>query len=174
MNFLEANDDKLVFLIEPRGRRVLRKLCLKYPSLEVSYFELCRTMDEEELPDGREVADQSLREEQSEVRKRILKLLADESRFEETEGFLLMRLTMEEVDLLLQVLNDVRIGCWSRAGSPSEGGEELMRSDPKLAPLLAAMQLCGFFQGALLDGLNRQKNPPSDEDDGFDLEDLSI
>lgn len=172
MNFLEANGDSLVFLVDPRGKAILEKLCHKYPALEVTYFELCRTMDEEELPDGRELADQSLTEEQNEVRNRVTKLLSDKNRFEKMEGFFLLRMTAAEVDLLLQVLNDVRIGCWVRAGSPSEGTEDTLRSDPKLAPLLATMQLCGLFQGALLDGLNRQKTPPSDEDEGVDLEDL--
>lgn len=172
MRFLESKDNSLVFLIEPRGRSILEKLCRKYPAMEVSYFELCRTMDEDELPDGREVADQMMTEEQNEVRDRIGRLLEEETRFEPSKGLFRLRLSADEVNLLLQILNDVRIGCWVRAGSPSEGAEDLLRADPQRAPLLATMQLCGFFQGALLDGLNRQKNPSSDEDEGFELEDF--
>ncbi len=168
MRFLEANGDTLVFLTEPRGRKVLERLVRKYPALEVSHFELCRTMDEEELPDGRTVADQAMKDEHRETRRRISRILEDEDHFEDKEDFLLMRLTLEEVDLLLQVLNDVRIGCWVRAGSPPEGVEDSLRTDPKLAPLLAAMQLCGLFQGELLDGLRRQKNPSPGEDEGFE------
>jgi len=172
VNFLEANGDSLVFLIEPRGKALLEKLCQQFPALEVTHFDLCRTMDEDELPDGRELADQSLTEEQNEVRERMAKFFTEEGRFETMENFLLMRMTTAEVDLRLQVLNDVRIGCWVRAGSPSEGAEDRLRSNPKTAPLLATMQLCGLFQGALLDGLHRRKNPSSSEDEGFDLEDL--
>ena len=61
-----------------------------------------------------------------------------------------MRLTTEQMDWLLRVLNEVRVGLWVRLGRPEE-----------LAPLVesgeidsvVAMEICAFFQSRLLEAL---------------------
>ena len=170
MNFLKATKDNLFFHIPPEGKAALRMLVRNYPAMDASHFELSKFSDPEEVEEDREFLEQSLSEEQQSNRSRVRAIIADKERFHETEGGFVMRLSLADVELLLQALNDVRIGFWIRLDSPDDGLEMELRSDPKSAPLLATMQVCGFFQGALLDGLRRRKNPSPEDDEGLDPE----
>lgn len=170
MKFLKASKDDLFFHVPLEGRKALQLLARNYPATGAEHFELSKFSDPSEIEDDREFLEQSLNEEQQSSQKRVRALIADKKRFQEVEGGFLLRLSLAEVDLLLQVLNDVRLGCWIRLGSPDDAAEIELRLDPESAPLLATMQACGFFQGALLDGLRRQKNPSPTEDEGLDPE----
>ena len=170
MKFLKATKDNLFFHIHPEGRAALRMLVGHYPVMDASHFELSKFSDPDEIEEDREFLQQSLTEEQQINRNQVRAIIADTERFHETEGGFVLRLSLADVELLLQALNDVRIGFWIRLGSPDDGTEMELRSDPESAPLLATMQVCGFFQGALLDGLRRQKKPSPLDDEGLDPE----
>lgn len=170
MKFLKAAKDNLFFHIHPEGRAALNMLIRNYPAMEASHFELSKFADQDEIEEDREFLEQALGDEQQSNQSRARALIADEDRFHKTEEGFLLRLSQDDIELLLQVLNDVRIGFWVRLGSPDDGMEMDLRSDPKSAPLLATMQVCGFFQGALLDGLRRQKKPSPLDDEGLDSE----
>lgn len=172
MKFLKAAKDNLFFHIHPEGRAALRMLIRNYPAIEASHFELSKFADLDDVEEDQEFLEQALSDEQQSNQARARALIADKGRFHKTDEGFLLRLSRDDIELLLQVLNDVRIGFWVRLGSPDDGMEMELRRDPKSAPLLATMQVCGFFQGALLDGLRRQKSPsPSDNDDeGLDPE----
>ena len=62
-----------------------------------------------------------------------------------------------EVEWLLQVLNDVRVGSWLALGEPDED------KPPDLTPenfrYAVAMEVCGAFQSALLAALGNAESP---------------
>ena len=64
-----------------------------------------------------------------------------------------MTLTAGEIEWLLQVLNDVHVGNWILMGSP----EKRTRLSPENenARFVDAMYLAEFFQGELLEAINR-------------------
>ena len=62
--------------------------------------------------------DEALAEQRKENKQLVEKFLADADRFQETEGDVRMTLTAGEIEWLLQVLNDVRVGNWILLGRP--------------------------------------------------------
>ena len=59
-------------------------------------------------------------------------------------------LTGEQIEWLLQALNDIRVGSWTRLGCPEmEQARRAVHSHEK-ASHYAAMELSGYFQSALL------------------------
>ena len=66
-------------------------------------------------------------------------------------------LTAPQVEWLLQVFNDVRVGSWLALGEPEE--LEIPEVNQTNAPYLLAMESAGHFEAALLSALG-VKNPP--------------
>jgi len=60
--------------------------------------------------------------------------------------------TIAEIEWLLQILNDVRVGSWLSLGSPDEE-LELSLLNAKTAPHFWTMQLAGEFEMRLLKAL---------------------
>ena len=77
-------------------------------------------------------------------------LLADPRRFGHTETGARLSLSPAEVEWLLQVLNDIRVGSWVILGSPEEKPAEL---NATTAPHFLAMEMAGYFQMQLLEAL---------------------
>ena len=77
--------------------------------------------------------------------------------FQARDGGFDLTLTSAEIEWLLQVLNDVRVGCWLTLGEP-EPGEEPEVSEEN-ARYLIAMELCGLFESELLSALGVEQSP---------------
>jgi predicted house-cleaning NTP pyrophosphatase (Maf/HAM1 superfamily) len=71
------------------------------------------------------------------------------------------RLSPAEIEWLLQVLNDVRVGGWLALGEPEE--LEPPEINETNAPYLLAMEAAGYFQAQLLAALAHHEPMQSDE-----------
>jgi hypothetical protein len=71
-------------------------------------------------------------------------------RFVENQAAWRLVLSPADVEWLLQILNDIRVGSWLMLGSPEE---ELEVLSEKNAPHLLAMHMSGHFQMELLEAL---------------------
>jgi hypothetical protein len=60
-----------------------------------------------------------------------------------------LTLTNVEIDWLLQVLNDIRVGLWLKLGSPDQE-VEFLGTKPEEVRDHSLMQLAGHFQSFLL------------------------
>ena len=77
-------------------------------------------------------------------------MLSEKGRFCKTDSGIQIRLDSHEIEWLLQVLNDVRVGCWIQLGQPDEMNKAPLEVDPENAVFLWTMELCGYFQSVLL------------------------
>jgi len=62
-----------------------------------------------------------------------------------------------QIEWLLQVLNDVRVGSWLMLGEPEPGDEPAVTKAN--AKYLLALELCGVFESVLLTGLGVGESP---------------
>jgi hypothetical protein len=77
-------------------------------------------------------------------------LLADPRRFQETETGCRLSLSHAEVEWVLQVLNDIRVGSWIRLGSPDKKRTAL---NERTVLDFAAMETAGYFEVQFLEAL---------------------
>jgi len=96
---------------------------------------------------NQQLLDEALAEQRAENKKQLDALLADKDRFKETESGCRLSLPPGDVEWLLQVLNDIRVGSWLRLGSP-EATLELATLSNLTAPDFFAMELAGHFSNA--------------------------
>ncbi len=82
-------------------------------------------------------------------------MLNQATRLQETDGAHRLTLSSPQMEWLLQVLNDIRVGSWLILGEPDEKKGKPIELNDANARYYAAMEFCGLFQMTLLDAFQR-------------------
>ena len=150
MKLVRATKGRLVFHLGPREKRSLLQLLKLYPCVPPAHHVLSRTGRVPDQAANQRLLDEALAERRAENKKELQALLADPRRFEQTETGARLSLSPAEVEWVLQVLNDIRVGNWVILGSPEQKPAELTSAN---ARYFLAMEMAGYFQVPLLEAL---------------------
>lgn len=147
MKFLKADKSKLLFSVNRGEMWRLFKVLELYPLIPASHNQLSRS--------GRRPEDQRLLEEamaatRLEHRNRIVAWKKSQAGLFEKATTGTLSLKSAELEWLLQVLNDVRVGSWLALGSPDGPAEYLAALNENTARHFWAMETAGQFQMILL------------------------
>jgi hypothetical protein len=127
-----------------------------YPLVPVGHQQLTRTV-EQQSDENQRLLEESLAEHRTANRRQVEALLKTPERFEKRSRGLLLTLAAAEVECLLQVLNDVRVGSWLALGEPDES------RPPEITPenfrFAVAMEVCGAFESVLLSAFGETESP---------------
>lgn len=157
MKLLKVEGGQFVFQLSPRSQAVLRELLALYPLVPTAHYRGTCQEDAAELAETQQLMREALAEAQQDGREKLEALLRDPAHWRETpHGFCLV-VSAAEIDWLLQVLNDVRVGCWIKLGEPGYAELGKLELNAKTTRYFWAMELCGHFQALLLDALQRRK-----------------
>jgi hypothetical protein len=133
----------------------MMKLLREYPLLSTTYHKASRTTDAAGVGVDPELLQEALAEQQRENKEALQKLLKQPSRFKKHDLGYLFTLKPGELEWLLQVFNDVRVGSWVKLGSPSPEtpfGAEITEENIELA---WAMEMAGLFEHTLLEAIDK-------------------
>ena len=153
MKLVKATKARLVFELGQREKRSLPQILKLYPCMPSGHHMLSKSG---RLPDrvaNQQLLDEALAEQRAENKKQVQALLADPRRFEHTETGVRLSLSPADVEWLMQVLNDIRVGSWVILGSPDKKPVEL---NAATVPHFLAMEMAGYFQMQLLEALGRE------------------
>ena len=144
--------DRFVFQMTMRDKHLFRQVLKLYPRMPPAHQQLTRTPAPPEDEANQRLLDEALAEHRAENKKLLDQLLADKNRYHETETGCRLSLPPGDVEWLLQVLNDIRIGSWVRLGSP-EPKLQMTELNTLTARDFWAMELSGYFQMHFLEAL---------------------
>jgi len=150
VRLLRQTKTRLLFQLGRRETGMLLQILKLYPRVPPAHHALTKSG---RLPDQeatQQLLNEALAEQRAENKKQLLALLADRQRFARTEVGARLSLPANEVEWLLQVLNDIRVGSWIMLGAPEEKLPELNDST---APDWLAMEMAGYFQAQLLEAM---------------------
>ncbi len=150
MKFVKTDGDHLVFQIGKREKSLLIQLLKLYPVVPPAHHKISTNEEDPKAESAQHLLDEALAEHRAENRQHLLAMIEDSSRFQEASTGYRLRLTPGEVEWLLQVLNDIRVGSWLLLGEPDERHGKRLRISLKNARHLWAMELAGHFQFILL------------------------
>jgi hypothetical protein len=150
VKFLKADKDNLVFQISKREKRMLFDVLALYPLLPATYQRLTGTVQTEEEKANQQLLEEAMGAHQRENKKQLLAMMENPQRFKENHAGYHCILGVHQVEWLLQVLNDVRVGSWLALGSPDEKKGKSVSLQPGGVRYLWAMEICGFFESVLL------------------------
>ena len=150
MKLVRATGTQFVFELGQREERSLPQILKLYPCVPSAHHVLSKSG---RIPDGQgnqQLLDDALAEQRVEHKKQVQALLADSRRFEHRERGARLSISRAEVEWLMQVLNDVRVGSWVILGSPDGKPAGVTTAN---APHFLAMEMAGYFQMQLLQAL---------------------
>ena len=154
MRLVESKAGLFVFQIAKRERVLLTHVLKMFPVGSEPVGPISKSGDVEKMAGYEQSLAEALAEQRSEHKRLMDAFLGEQARFAEVKGGFQVRLTTVQLDWLLRVLNEVRVGLWVKLGRPQE-----------LAPLaesgemdsVVAMEICAFFQSRLLAAVGEGK-----------------
>jgi hypothetical protein len=142
----------MVFQLGRREKQALLELLGHYPTVPPGHYAISKSGDPPDPEHTQPLLDEALAEHRHANKRRLDSLLADPSRLREEHDAWLLTIPQPDLEWLLQVLNDIRIGSWIILGSPDEHEDVLKIKD---APHIWAMEMAGYFQMHLLKNLEQ-------------------
>jgi len=153
VKLLKSEQEQFIFHLGKREKQLLLAVLDLYPLVPSAHQPLSKTGASGEGETNQHLLDESLAEQRRDNKRQLQGLLNDERRFHDTDTGCRMALTAPEIEWLLQVLNDVRVGSWILLGSP-ETDVWPFELNERTAPRAWAMEMAGYFQMNLLEALH--------------------
>jgi hypothetical protein len=121
-----------------------------YPLLDSSYHRITHS-GAEEIQAEQELLEEAMAQQRSDYKRKLDKFIASPGRFRlEAPDQYRLNLTAEQMEWLLQVLNDIRVGCWVKLGRPELEPVRRRELGGQDARHMAALEVSGYFQMVLL------------------------
>ena len=98
--------------------------------------------------------DEAIAEHRVENKRQLEAMLAEDGRFTPTEAGFQFSANRSQIEWLLQVLNDIRVGSWLILGEPDEKKGKPLRVTPDNTQYVFALEACSHFQSDLLRALD--------------------
>jgi len=157
VNLVRSSGDGYVFRLGRREKALLLEILDMYPRVPPGHHAVSQGAEGTDTQvEQQRLLEESLAEHRAENKRHLKKLLSDPGRFrlDPLEKAWLFSIGAGDLEWLLQVLNDIRVGSWVRLGSP-QAKLEMKLLNPKTAPDFWAMEISGHFQMELLQALRR-------------------
>jgi hypothetical protein len=156
VKLLRTTPDGFVFHISAREKDLLFEMLQLYPLVPVGHQRLTQS-PAQQSDENQRLLEESLAEHRAANRRQVEALLKTPERFVQRSRGLLLTLATAEVECLLQVLNDIRVGSWLALGEPDES------RPPEITPenfrFAVAMEVCGAFESVLLSSFGETESP---------------
>jgi hypothetical protein len=134
------------FQLASREKDLLLEILRLYPRIPPGHQPLSKAASLDDS--SQKLLDDALAETRSQNKKELEALLADAKRLKQQPPGWRLALSSSELEWLLQVLNDIRVGSWIQLGSPEV---PLTALNAETAPHLSAMEIAGAFQMRFLE-----------------------
>lgn len=149
MKRLESLGETLSFQINLHERFLLLKALQRYPMLPRSHHRISRTrsagMEEAQI-----LLDEAIADQRQTLKTRIADFFKNGQCLKTGPEGCILTLTMAQRELLLQCLNDIRVGCWVELGCPEEEARKTIPQTERNIKHLIMMDLCAYFQHGLI------------------------
>ncbi|HEY1664035.1 MAG TPA: hypothetical protein VGI03_16575 [Verrucomicrobiae bacterium] len=129
---------------------ILLGLVKKFPFTELSQIKISKTDNEPATVERGKLLNESLAEHRKALKTLAMNLLGNEKWQPSGEGQLLT-LDSGSREILLQILNDIRVGCWHALGEPEVLESPAAHSSRKDLTYRKLMDLAGYFEMKFLE-----------------------
>jgi hypothetical protein len=145
-----------VFQVDKREKRLLFEVLKLYPLIPTAHHRASKTANVGTAAECQKLLEDALAERTRENKRQLLAMLNQDQWFTESDAGYRLSLGAPQMDWLLQVLNDIRVGSWVILGEPDEKKGQLIELSDENARYYTAMEFCGLIQMTLLDAFERQ------------------
>ena len=156
MNLIQRDGhaERWIFQIGKREKNLLIEVLKLYPLIPAAHPGSKPGAANGKTAENRRLLEESLAERKKENQRQLRLLLNEESRFKEVGDGYHFVLRASEIEWLLQVVNDIRVGSWLALGEPDERKGKPIAWTRENARHYAAMEFCGYLQITLLGAID--------------------
>jgi hypothetical protein len=133
---------------QPEGD-CLKSMLSQFPVTANIHAKISKTDADPKSIEREKLLNESLAEHRRELKKQAANLMGA-GKLKRGENGYLLTLNPEEREFLLQILNDIRMGCWHVLGEPEELEPEGPPQTEKEMVFYSLMNLAGYFEASLL------------------------
>jgi hypothetical protein len=145
MKLFPTNAASCGFEFTPQEKQLFFEVLALYPLTPPAHQRLSRTPGPDDA-ENQKLLEEALAAHRQETRQRVQALLTDPRSFQaQGEGYS-WTVSREDLEWLLQVLNDVRVGSWLALGSPKLSPAPKLPSTPEAWAHRRAMDIAGGFE----------------------------
>ena len=156
MNLKRTGKSGFVFHLSGREKQILLHTIQLYPLVPATHHRLSKTASAQSEENQR-LLEESLAQHRTEKRQQLEALLKKAARLKKVNRTFRLRLKKAELEWLLQVFNDIRVGSWLALGEPDQD------KPPEITPenfrYAVALEVCGAFQSVMLAALGEAELP---------------
>lgn len=155
MKLLNKTGEKFVFELMSEEKELLSKIFGLYPMLDRDKLELSKTIKDEQICQSKKILSDAFKEFQDSNKRFISELFEKSNNFKPSEDYeyYTLELDGEQIERLLQILNDIRVGMWQKLGCPDlENRKDFIRSAEDVFAVYI-MDICEYFEYYLLKAL---------------------
>jgi len=148
VNLIRETKTGFVFLLGSEEKEVFLQILDRYPRVPASHLRVSRSRELPKSEEMQRLLNEALGEQRADNRKRVQSFLAEPGRFQQATSGWLFALSSFELEWLLQILNDVRVGSWVSLGAP-EPKLEIENLEESAIRDVWEMEMAGHFECAL-------------------------
>jgi hypothetical protein len=142
-------DGTITFHLTAPERDLLLEMLHSYPLVSAAHHRVSKGIQDDRAAEWQQLLEQAVAEQRSSNKRQIAVWLAEPSRFQKVGKTWQLSVKAEHTEWLLQVLNDIRVGCWVLLGSPEQPLDPA-QLDSQRVRVWVTMEVSGWFQMALL------------------------
>jgi hypothetical protein len=150
VKLIQRDGESFLFHISKREKGLLFEVLKLYPLIPIAHHRLSQAPVAPRVVESQKLLESALAERTAENKRLLLAMLKQATRPQEADGAHRLKLSASQMEWLLQVLNDIRVGSWLILGEPDEKKGKPIELNDENARYYAAMEFCGLFQMTLL------------------------
>ena len=163
MKFLGQNGDNFSLEFAAEEKSLLQHLFSLYPLVPATYHRLTKDRQLPQREENQQLLNDALKAQRQQNKKEVLALLNEPGRFAEKDGVSQATFSRADLEWLLQVVNDVRIGCWIALGSPGYEPKKKIAPGAEAMRHTMFMEIAGAFEMFFLGIINGDVPPEKPE-----------
>ena len=161
MKFVHASQAGFGFEFNLREKQLLFKVLSLYPLIPATHHRLSRS-HAGESGENQALLEESLAAHREETRQKVRKLITNSRRFQVKGHTYHWTASREEMEWILQVINEVRVGSWLALGSPNMQAKKVAVSTPETQEHYWAMDIAGGFEMIFVTALSGELPPQTE------------
>jgi hypothetical protein len=157
VKLIRVTKGNFTFHLGKREKSLLFQVLRLYPRIPPATFRLSKSGKLPDADANQRLLEESLTEQRAQNRKILHAFLTDPRRFVDIESGSRLSLSPSELEWILQILNDIRVGSWIILGAPEQGMEFKLLNE-KTAADFWAMEMAGQFQMRFLETIEKRQD----------------
>lgn len=159
MKFLRHDGERFQLEFATEEKALLLHVLSLYPLVPAAHHKLTKDKKLPQRAENQQLLDEAIKSQREQNKREIRALIKEPGRFVETENGSQIGFTRGEMEWLLQVVNDVRVGSWIALGSPGYEAKSKPKRDPEAMRHTMFMELAGAFEMFFLGIMNGDVSP---------------